>query len=348
MQTATTLEIIRPDDWHIHLRDEYFLPRTVHDASRYLGRALVMPNLIPPITTISAAEKYRKRILNAISENSTFNPCMTLYLTNETTIDTILAIKNVSHVLSCKLYPAGVTTNSAHGVSNIKKVYPIFEAMETENIVLNIHGESHTHDVDIFDKESNFIEETLFPICQHFPSLRIVLEHISTKNAVDFVLSQNQHVAATITPQHLLFNRNDLLSGGIKPHLYCLPILKRKSDQYALIAAAISGNPKFFMGTDSAPHSQLKKESSCGCAGVYSAHASIEIYAEIFEQHRALSKLEAFTSIFGANFYQLPVNDSKIKLIKSAWIMPAKLTFGNERLIPLQANKTINWKVETL
>lgn len=342
---TNTLTITRPDDWHIHLRDDEHLTQTVADCSRYLGRALVMPNLVPPVTTTAKAIAYCNRIKQHIPKNSPFNPLMTLYLTDTTTKDDIIKAKQSNLIIGCKLYPHGVTTNSDAGIHQIEALYPIFDEMIKQNLVLNIHGEVSQPDVDIFHREALFIEQTLAPICKQFPQLRIVLEHISTKVAVEFVESHNANLAATITPHHLLFNRNDLLSGGIKPHYYCLPILKKQEDQKALINAAISGNPKFFMGTDSAPHAKDKKESACGCAGIYSAHASLELYADIFEQYNALDKLEAFTSHFGADFYQLAPNQDKIKLIKQDWTVPSYLEYDTNQLIPLGAGQTLNWKV---
>ena len=342
---TNSLTITRPDDWHIHLRDNIHLNKTVKDASRYLNRALVMPNLVPPVTTTEDAINYQQRIKQHIPENSSFQPMMTLYLTESTTEEEINKAKQSGLIIGCKLYPHGVTTNSEAGINSIEALYPIFEAMSQQNLVLNIHGEVSSPATDIFYRETLFIEQTLKPICKKFPDLRIVLEHISTKTAVDFILTQNDNIAATITPHHLLFNRNDLLSGGIKPHYYCLPILKKHEDQQALIHAATSGNPKFFMGTDSAPHAKNKKESACGCAGIYSAHASVEFYALVFEQHNALDKLENFTSHFGADFYQLPRNHDKITLIKENWTVPTSLDYGDNELIPLWAGFTLNWKV---
>lgn len=341
-----TLAITRPDDWHIHLRDGEHLVQTVTDCSRYLGRALVMPNLVPPVTTTIEAIAYYDRIKQHIPIDSHFAPMMTLYLTDSTTKNEIIKAKKTNRIIGCKLYPQGVTTNAEAGVDQIEALYPIFEEMAEQNLVLNIHGETSDSAADIFYRETLFIEQTLAPICKQFPQLRIVLEHISTKAAVEFVESHNANLAATITPHHLLFNRNDLLSGGIKPHYYCLPILKKQEDQKALINAAISGNPKFFMGTDSAPHAKNKKESACGCAGIYSAHASVEFYAHVFDKHDALDKLEAFTSHFGADFYQLPRNHNKITLIKQDWTVPSSLTYADNELIPLWAGQTLNWKVK--
>jgi len=341
-----SFSLLKPDDWHIHLRDNEYLLQTVKDASRYLSRAIIMPNLKPPVTTVAKAKAYHDRITKHIPANKHFKPLMTLYLTENTTHEDIINAAKSSFIVSCKLYPAGVTTNSQSGVSDISILYPVFEAMQDNQLILNIHGECSHPSTDIFAREARFIEDTLVPLCKQFPKLRIVLEHVSTRIGVEFVLAQDANVAATITPQHLLFNRNDLLSGGIKPHLYCLPILKKQTDQEAIIKAAISGNPKIFMGTDSAPHAKTNKETACGCAGVYSAHASIEIYTGIFERYDSLDKLEAFTSINGANFYQLPLNKDKIELVKSPWKVPDVFSFGKEQLVPLYAGKTLNWQVK--
>lgn len=343
MKNALTLT--RPDDWHTHLRDGQFLSRTVHDASRYLGRLLAMPNLIPPLTEVTMISAYRQAVLRHIPHGSALQPFFTLYLTDKTTRADIQAAKQSNIILGCKLYPAGVTTNAGAGVKHITALYPIFAELERQGLVLNLHGEISDPHADIFDRETLFIEQILMPLLQAFPGLKVVLEHISTQTAVDFIHSQTQQIAATITPQHLLFNRNDLLSDGIKPHRYCLPILKRHSDQVALLKAATSGSPRFFMGTDSAPHCQSQKESACGCAGIYSAHASIELYAQIFEAQAALDKLEAFTSFYGADFYGLPRNQDKITLQKQAWLVPPTLPYGDNALIPLAAGQMLDWQL---
>ncbi len=342
-----TLEIIRPDDWHCHLRDQAFLSRTVKDTSERFHRTVVMPNLKPPIVNCQEASDYRKRIL-AQSPSSTFDPLMTLYLQADTDPKTLREAKKLDWIIGCKLYPAGVTTHSDQGVQKIQSIYPLLEIMQAIKLPLLIHGEVNDPKVDIFDREARFIEEELKPLLHHFPNLKIVLEHISTQVAVDFVLSGPPTLAATITPQHLLLNRNDLLSGGIKPHYYCLPILKRSSDQEALLKAVTSGNPKFFLGTDSAPHTQAHKESNCGCAGIYSAHAAIEIYAQIFEEQNALTHLENFASVYGAEFYERPINSEKIKLERKPWEVPLSLEFGDQILIPLWAGKTLNWRMAGL
>ncbi|GAW96460.1 MULTISPECIES: dihydroorotase [Colwellia] len=339
-----TLTIARPDDWHVHLRDGEVLKNTVADISRYIGRAIVMPNLVPPITTAALAKSYHKRILAEV-KNSHFKPLMTLYLTDKTTAQDIIDAKESGVVYAAKLYPAGATTNSSSGVTDVANLTDVFAAMQAVDMPLLVHGEVTTADIDIFDREQVFIDTILQPLVANYPNLKIVLEHITTKNAVDFVSAAGDNVAATITAHHLLYNRNDMLVGGIKPHYYCLPILKRNTHQQALRAAATSGSTKFFLGTDSAPHAQHAKESACGCAGVYSSFAAIELYAEVFEQENALDKLEAFASINGANFYQLPVNTDTITLVKKAWQVPATMTFGGDVVVPVRANEEILWTV---
>lgn len=340
-----TLTLRRPDDFHLHLRDGNFLQRTVHDVSKQFARALVMPNLENPVTDVEIAQQYRQRIISAIPHKNIFTPLMTLYLTDNTDESTIIRAKKSEIIFACKLYPAGVTTHSTAGVQDIKKLYPVFQVMQSEGLVLCIHGETLAASVDIFDREKIFIEKELIPLIDSFPHLRIVLEHISTEFAVNFVKQAPANVAATITPHHLLINRNDLLADGIKPHYYCKPIVKAAHDQQALIAAAISGDPKFFLGTDSAPHAKSKKESDCGCAGIYSSHAALELYAHVFETHNHLHRLESFTSEFGADFYHLPRNTSTITLHREAWEIPARLPYGDDILIPFYASQTLNWKV---
>lgn len=340
----TTISIIRPDDWHVHLRDGDSLATTVKDISRYFGRAIVMPNIVPPVTTAELAVQYHQRIM----ENSTqahFSPLMVMYLTDSTTVKDIEDAKASGLVYAAKLYPAGATTNSSSGVTQIENIYPVLEAMQRVGMPLLIHGEVTTDDIDIFDREHIFIETILTPLVAKFTELSIVLEHITTKQAVDFVKSAGKNVAATITAHHLLFNRNHMLVGGIRPHYFCLPVLKRNIHQQALIEAATSGNSKFFLGTDSAPHPQHAKESACGCAGSYTAHAAIELYAEVFEQENALDKLEAFASINGPTFYQLPLNTDKITLTKKSWSVPATMAFGKENVVPIRANESIAWQV---
>ncbi len=303
------LTITRPDDWHVHLRDGVALQHTCADLARYFGRAIVMPNLTPPAATVAQVLAYRARIIAAMSAlPRQFEPLMTLYLTDQTTAAEIRLAAATAGVQAVKLYPAGATTNSAAGVAQLEALFPTLAAMEEAGLPLLIHGEVTDRDIDIFDREKVFIDRHLAPVTRRFPALRVVLEHITTTDAVQFVSAAGNTVAATITPHHLLFNRNDMLAGGIRPHYYCLPVLKRNTHQEALQAAAVSGNPKFFLGSDSAPHSTASKESSCGCAGVYSAHAALEFYAEVFEQLHALDKLEAFAAHFGPDFYRLPRN----------------------------------------
>jgi len=339
------ITMIQPDDWHLHLRDGEALNHVVNFTARQCHRAIVMPNLVPPVTTVKQALEYRQRVLDALDPTLSFNPLMTLYLTNNTTkLDIEEAVEN-EHVYAVKLYPAGATTNSESGVTSVENVYPIFETMQDLGLPLLIHGEVTSPDIDVFDREAIFIEKTLNPICENFPQLKVVFEHITTKQGVEFVLNANKNVAATITPHHLLLNRNALFQGGIQPHHYCLPILKREIHQQALLSAATSGNPKFFLGTDSAPHAQNKKETSCGCAGIFSAHAAIELYAEAFESQNALDKLEAFASFYGADFYGLERNTTKITLKKEAWEVPASYPLGSEKLVPFRAEQKISWKL---
>jgi len=340
----TELTITRPDDWHVHLRDGAVLSRTVADISRYFGRAIVMPNLVPPVTNADDATAYYQRIM-AEKPAAHFTPLMVLYLTDNTTAEDIKAAKETGLVFAAKLYPAGATTNSSSGVTDIANIYPALEAMQEVGMPLLVHGEVTTDDIDIFDREKVFIDTILKPLTAKYTQLRVVLEHITTKDAVEFVTHANENVAATITAHHLLFNRNHMLVGGIRPHYFCLPILKRNIHQEALIEAATSGNEKFFLGTDSAPHAQQAKESACGCAGSYTAHAAIELYAEVFEQAGALDKLEAFASLNGPKFYQLPVNADKITLVKSSWQVPATLDFGPDKVVPIRANEEISWQV---
>lgn len=337
------LVITRPDDWHIHLRAGASLERTVADASRYFGRVIVMPNLVPPCATTADAVIYRDHIV-AHAKTPHFQPLMTLYLTDSTQPEEIRTAKTSGLVHAVKLYPAGATTNSHSGVTHIENVYSVLEVMQEVGMPLLLHGEVTHADIDIFDREKIFLEKILAPLMQRFPRLRIVLEHITTADAAHFVRDGN-HLAATITAHHLLYNRNHMLVGGIRPHFYCLPILKRNTHQTALIEAAISGNPKFFLGTDSAPHAQHTKEAACGCAGCYTAHAAIELYAEAFEQAGALDKLEGFASFYGSDFYQLPRNKDTITLEKNSWVAPVSLAFGETQLVPLRAGERIEWRV---
>jgi dihydroorotase len=342
--SMTTLTITRPDDWHVHLRDGDVLTDTVRNISRYNGRALIMPNTIPPITTTQLAFEYHQRIMNT-GPAATFSPLMSLYLTDNTTPNEIKQAKASGLIVAAKLYPAGATTNSDSGVTSVKNIYPVLEAMQEAGMLLLIHGEVTTDDIDIFDREKTFLKDVLAPVVQDFPELKIVLEHITTADAAEFVSQANSHVAATITAHHLLYNRNHMLVGGIKPHFYCLPILKRNSHQQALIQAATSGNPKFFLGTDSAPHAKHKKETACGCAGSYTAHAAIELYTEVFEQAGHLDRLEGFASHFGPDFYGLPRNTDTITLIKESWKVPETMPFGHETVVPIRGGENILWKV---
>lgn len=341
----TKLTITRPDDWHVHLRDNEALPYTVPDAARYFGRSIIMPNLVPPVLNTQQALDYKQRILNQRPKDSSWQPLMVLYLTDNTQPEEISQAKASGQVFACKYYPAGATTNSDSGVTQLSNIYPVLERMEKEGLPLLLHGEVTSADIDIFDREAVFIELHLKKLVASFPSLKIVLEHITTREGAQFVAQASKNVAATITPQHLLYNRNHMLVGGIKPHHYCLPILKRNIHQQALIEAATSGSPKFFLGTDSAPHATDKKENACGCAGCYSNHAAVELYAEAFEQANALDKLEGFASFYGADFYQLPRNSDFITLEKSEWSSPETLPFSHGTLTPLGAGDMRQWKV---
>ncbi|NOH29980.1 dihydroorotase [Vibrio mediterranei] len=340
----TTLTITRPDDWHVHLRDGEVLKDTVRDISRYNGRALIMPNTIPPVTDTEMALAYKARIM-AEKPSEQFEPLMALYLTDNTSQEEIRKAKSAG-VVAAKLYPAGATTNSDSGVTSAKNIYSVLETMEDVGMLLLVHGEVTTHDVDIFDREKEFLDTVLAPIVNDFPNLKIVLEHITTADAAQFVKNANDNVAATITAHHLMYNRNHMLVGGIKPHFYCLPILKRGTHQQALVEAATSGSKKFFLGTDSAPHAKGKKEAACGCAGSYTAHAAVELYAEVFEQEGKLENLEAFASHNGPDFYGLPRNTDTITLEKSEWNVPEAMPFGNDIVVPIRGGETVNWQVK--
>jgi dihydroorotase len=342
----TRISLIKPDDWHLHLRSGEAMKSVVGMSAAQMGRAIIMPNLLPPIKSVRQAEAYHKEIMKALPVNSDFSPLMVLYLTDSTDPKEIASASAAPEVYAAKLYPAGSTTNSDNGVTNITNIYPVLEEMQKEGFPLLVHGEVTDPEVDVFDRESAFIEKVLDRIVRDFPGLKIVLEHITTKDAVDYVLGSNDNIAATITPHHLLANRNHMLVGGIKPHYYCLPVLKRQNpDQRALLKAAISGNPKFFLGTDSAPHDRDKKESACGCAGIFSAHAAIELYAEAFDIEGAIGRLEGFASIFGPNFYGLPQNREKITLEKSPWRVPNHYEFAGSRLTPFFAGTELSWKL---
>lgn len=345
-----TLTIQTPDDWHLHFRDGEMLKETVPATARCFKRAIVMPNLVPPVTTTQLALDYKQRIMDAVPEGSDFEPLLTLFLTNQTTVQEIRKAK-AAGIVASKLYPAGATTNSDAAVKGVKSLYPVFEAMQEVGMLLLIHGEVTEAHIDIFDREKVFIDEYLRDIVVDFPSLKVVFEHITTKDAVDFVLASADNVAATITPQHLLLNRNDLLVGGIRPHNFCLPVLKRNTHQKALLDVIASGSKKFFLGTDSAPHEKHKKESACGCAGCYSAWSAIELYAKVFEDLGALEKLEAFASHYGPDFYGLPRNTGTITLNKISWEVPSviKLPVNDEsvhnEIVPFFAGETLQWKL---
>jgi dihydroorotase len=340
------LTITRPDDWHLHLRDGTLMRGVVQDTARQFARAIVMPNLRPPVTTTEQARVYRERILAALPAGARFEPLMTLYLTDNTAAEEIRRARQSGIVHAVKLYPAGATTNSDAGVTDIRKAYPALEEMQRCGMPLLVHGEATGADVDVYDREAVFIEKTLIPLLKDLPELRVVFEHITTRDAVQFVTSAPDHIGATITAHHLLYNRNAMFSGGLRPHYYCLPVLKREVHRAALGKAAISGNPKFFLGSDSAPHEQHAKESGCGCAGCYTAFAAIELYAEAFGQLNALDRLEGFASHYGADFYRLPRNSGKITLRKESWPVPGSLTFGEHRLVPLGAGENLAWKFQ--
>ena len=342
----TTLTLIKPDDWHLHLRDGEALAAVLPDTARRFGRAIVMPNLKPPVTTVEQAGAYRQRILAALPAGLKFEPLMTLYLTDNTPPAEIDRAVASGFLKAVKYYPAGATTNSDLGVSAVEKTYATLARMEELGLPLLVHGEVTNADVDIFDRERVFVDGVLAPLHRRFPGLRLVAEHITTADAVAFVTEAGANVGATITAHHLLLNRNAIFVGGIRPHHYCLPVLKRESHRLALVAAATSGSPKFFLGTDSAPHARLTKEAACGCAGCYTAHAAIELYAEAFEQAGALDRLEAFASFHGADFYGLPRNTETVTLAREAWQVPADLPYvAGDTLVPLRAGESIGWKL---
>ncbi len=345
MAAPTRLTLLRPDDWHLHLRDGAGLASVVGHSARQFARAIVMPNLKPPVTTVDAALAYRQRILQALPAGVEFEPLMTLYLTEATTRVEVARAASDPHVHAFKLYPAGATTNSDAGVASLERIYPVLEAMEQHDVPLLVHGEAVDPGIDIFDRERVFIERELEPITRRFAGLRVVLEHATTADAVRFVRESGPNVAATLTAHHLLYNRNALLAGGIRPHFYCLPVLKRESHRQALVEAATSGEAKFFLGTDSAPHPQNQKESACGCAGCYTGFAAIELYAEAFEAAGKLENLEKFASHNGADFYRLPRNQGTITLEKTAWEVPNRLPFGGEQLVPLRAGESVGWRL---
>ncbi|MBX3616687.1 dihydroorotase [Nitrosomonas sp.] len=343
----TNLTITRPDDWHLHLRDGEQMRAVLPHTAKQFARAIVMPNLRPPIVSVDQALAYRQRILAAlpVALGSRFKPLMTLYLTDNTPVAEIIRAKESGVVHAVKLYPAGATTNSDAGVTDIIKCNAVLEAMEAQDLPLLVHGEVTDSDVDVFDREKVFIDRVLSPLTQRFPRLRIVFEHVTTHEAVQFVDESSHPIAATITAHHLLLNRNAIFQGGIRPHHYCLPVLKREIHRLALLNAATSGSPKFFLGTDSAPHSLSSKENACGCAGIFTAHAAIEFYAVAFEQAGALDRLESFASFHGADFYRLPRNQETITLQKKQWIVPQYFEFAGERLIPLYAGENLAWRM---
>lgn len=340
-----TINITRPDDWHLHLRDDALMRSVLPDTARQFARAIIMPNLKPPVTTTLQAAAYRERILAAVPAGIKFEPLMTLYLTDNTTPQEIRAAKQSGFIHAVKYYPAGATTNSDAGVTDLRKTYAVLEEMQHVDMPLLVHGEVTDPMVDVFDREAVFIERVLQPLLRNLPNLRIVFEHITTQDAAQFVMGTPATIAATITAHHLLYNRNALFQGGIRPHYYCLPVLKRERHREALLIAATSGSSKFFLGTDSAPHAQHTKENACGCAGIYTAHTALELYAEVFDEIHALDKLEGFTSFFGADFYQLPRNTQRIILQRESWQVPATIAFGEHRLIPLRAGETLKWKL---
>lgn len=340
-----TLTLTRPDDWHLHLRDGTQMAAVLPYSARQFGRALIMPNLRPPVTTTGQALAYRQRIIDALAQDAQFEPWMALYLTDNMPPDEIVAAKQSGHVLAVKLYPAGATTNSDAGVTDISRTSATLEKMAEVGMPLCVHGEVTRDEVDVFDREARFIDDVLAPLHQRLPELKIVFEHITTARAAQFVQAAGNNVAATITPQHLLHNRNAIFKGGIRPHYYCLPILKTEPDRAALLDVATSGNPKFFLGTDSAPHPRHAKESACGCAGCFSAHAAMELYAEAFESVNALHRLEAFASHFGADFYGLPRNEGSVTLRRESWTPPSVMPFAGAEIVPFRADETVFWRL---
>ena len=340
--TTTTLTLTRPDDWHLHVRDGAAMHAVVPHTAAQFARAIIMPNLKPPVTTTAQALAYKARILAAVPAGVPFEPLMTLYLTDNLAPEEIARAK-AAGIVACKLYPAGATTNSDFGVTDLRKIYPVLEAMQREGLLLLVHGEVTSSDIDLFDREAAFIDQQLIPLRRDFPELKIVFEHITTKEAAHYVREADRFVGATITPQHLLFNRNAIFTGGIRPHYYCLPVLKREEHRQALVQVATSGSSKFFLGTDSAPHAAHLKEHASGCAGCYTAHAAMELYAEAFDQAGALDKLEAFASFNGPAFYGLPRNQGSITLQRQSWTPPESYPFGEAQLKPLAAGEPLAW-----
>ena len=342
--TPQTLTLIRPDDWHLHVRDGAAMAAVVPATARQFGRAVVMPNLRPPVTTAEQATAYRDRIRAAVPAGLSFEPLMVLYLTDNTPAEEVVRAKAMGAV-AFKLYPAGATTNSDAGVTDLRKTYKVLEAMQREGLVFCVHGEVTDSEVDMFDREKAFIDTQLIPLRRDFPELKIVVEHITTRDAAQYVTEANQFVGATITPQHLLYNRNAIFVGGLRPHYYCLPILKREEHRVALVQAATSGSPKFFLGTDSAPHASHLKEHASACAGCYTAPCAIELYAEAFEAVGALDKLEAFASFYGPDYYGLPRNTDTITLVREDWVVPESLPFGEAEIKPLRGGETLHWRM---
>jgi dihydroorotase len=345
IDTPDTISLIRPDDWHLHLRDGATMASVLPHTARQFARAIVMPNLKPPVTTAADAAAYRERILAALPQGMRFEPLMTLYLTDNTPPDEIRRAQDTGFIHAVKLYPAGATTNSAAGVTDLKKCYKTLEVMQELDMPLLVHGEVTDQEIDLFDREAVFIERVMRPLRRDFPELKIVFEHITTKDAAEYVAEAEGPIAATITAHHLLYNRNEIFKGGINPHYYCLPVLKREVHRLALVTAATSGDERFFLGTDSAPHAVHAKESSCGCAGCYTALHAMELYATAFEQAGALDKLEAFASLNGPNFYGLPVNEGTITLQRETWTIPPTVALGEHQLVPLDAGGQIGWKM---
>jgi dihydroorotase len=339
------LTLTRPDDWHLHLRDGDYLRAVLPDTAKRFARAIVMPNLKPPVTTVALALAYRQRILDALPAGMRFEPLMTLYLTDNMRHEEIIQLKQIDSIKAIKYYPAGATTNSDAGVTDLARCTAVLEAMQEKGVPLLVHGEVTDTAVDIFDRERVFLERVLVPLTARYPRLKIVVEHITTREAVQFVSGAPAHIAATITAHHLLLNRNALFAGGMRPHNYCLPVLKREVHREALVSAAVSGNPRFFLGTDSAPHARHTKEVDCGCAGCYTAHAGIELYAEAFEAAGALDKLEGFASHYGADFYGLPRNRDTITLERETWCVPMDVTYGDDRLTPFRAGGEVRWRL---
>lgn len=343
MQDEITLG--RPDDFHLHFRDGEAMAAVVPFTARQFGRALVMPNLKPPVTTVLMAAAYRDRILRAVPANVTFSPLMALYLTDGTSVDEVARVAGSDFARAFKYYPAGATTNSDSGVTSLAKVYPVLDAMQRLGVVLCIHGEVTDPTTDVFDREALFVEGSLQQIARDFPALKMVVEHITTREAAEFVAASGANVAATITPQHLLYNRTSIFTGGIRPHFYCLPILKRETHRQALLKAATSGSSKFFLGTDSAPHAKNSKEACCGAAGCFTSHAALELYAEAFDSIDALDKLDDFASRFGAEFYGLPRNAGEVRLKRQSWTPPNEFAFGDETIVPLTVGRNLDWRM---